>query len=154
MTVQRMLFDRGRSAYVLDGDTLRTTLNADLGFSDEDRSENVRRTAAVAGVLAEAGFVVICALISPIAADRRRARDVNPQRFFEVYVSCDLGTAEKRDVKGLYRRARAGEIAHFTGVSSPYEPPDDPEFVIDTMRETVHESAARLMEFIEANITR
>lgn len=150
MTVQRMLFDRGRSVYVLDGDTLRTTLNVDLGFSDDDRAENVRRTGAVAAVFAEAGFIVISALVSPFAADRERARDFYPERFFEVHVACDLPTAEVRDVKGLYKRARAGEIAHFTGVSSPYEVPQSPDLLLETGRETVHESAARLMEFIEA----
>jgi bifunctional enzyme CysN/CysC len=150
MTVQRMLFDRGRSVYVLDGDTLRTTLNVDLGFSDDDRAENVRRTAAVAGEFASAGFIVISALVSPFAADRERARDFSPERFFEVYIACDLPTAEERDVKGLYKRARAGEIAHFTGVSSPYEVPQAPDLLLETVRETVHESAARLMEFIDA----
>ncbi len=150
MTVQRMLFDRGRHVYVLDGDTLRTTLNVDLGFSDDDRTENVRRTAAVAGVFAEAGFIVISALVSPFAADRERARGFYPERFFEIHVACDLPTAEERDVKGLYKRARAGEIAHFTGVSSPYEVPQSPDLLIETARETVHESVARLMEFIVA----
>ena len=111
MAVQRMLFDRGRHVYVLDGDTLRTTLNVDLGFSDDDRAENVRRTAAVAGVFADAGFIVICALISPFAAERELARAAYPDGFYEIYVSCDLATAEGRDVKGHYRRARLGELA-------------------------------------------
>ena len=150
MAVQRMLFDRGRHVYVLDGDTLRTTLNVDLGFSGDDRTENVRRAAAVAGVFAEAGFIAISALVSPFAADRERARDFYPERFFEIHVACDLRTAEERDGKGLYKRARAGEIAQFTGVSSPYEVPQSPDLLIETALETVHESAARLMEFIEA----
>jgi len=152
MAVQRMLFDRGRHVYVLDGDTLRTTLNVDLGFSDDDRAENVRRTAAVAGVLADSGHVVICALISPFAAERERARAAYPQGFYEVYVSCDLPTAEKRDVKGHYKRARLGEIQHFTGISSPYEIPQSPEFVVDTTRHSVAESAAALLEFIEERV--
>jgi bifunctional enzyme CysN/CysC len=154
MAVQRMLFERGRQVYVLDGDTLRTTLNVDLGFSDEDRSENVRRTAAVAGVFADAGFVVICALISPFAADRELARAAYPNGFHEIYVSCDLQTAEKRDVKGHYERARRGELAHFTGVSSPYEAPAHPELVVDTAAHRIDESAALLLEYIEHQVGR
>jgi bifunctional enzyme CysN/CysC len=149
MAVQRMLFDRGTHVYVLDGDTLRTTLNVDLGFSEEDRTENVRRTAAVAGVLADAGFVVITALISPFAADRARARAAYPGHFYEIYISCDLQTAESRDVKGHYKRARLGEIPRFTGISSPYEAPEKPDLTLDTTKESIGESAARLMEFVE-----
>jgi bifunctional enzyme CysN/CysC len=149
MAVQRMLFDRGRLVYVLDGDTLRTTLNVDLGFSEEDRSENVRRTAAVAATLADAGMVVVCALISPFAADRDRARAAYPGRFFEVYIQCDLETAELRDVKGHYRRARTGEIPRFTGVSSPYEPPANPDLILDTTKHSISESAGHLLEYIE-----
>jgi bifunctional enzyme CysN/CysC len=152
MAVQRMLFDRGRHVYVLDGDTLRTTLNVDLGFSDDDRAENVRRTAAVAGVLADAGHIVICALISPFAAERERARAAYPQAFYEIYVSCDLPTAESRDVKGHYKRARLGEIAQFTGISSPYEIPQNPDFTVETARQSIAESAAHLLEFIEERV--
>lgn len=150
MAVQRMLFDRGRHVYVLDGDTLRTSLNVDLGFSEEDRTENVRRTAAVAAVLADGGFAVICALISPFAGDRAKARASYPGRFHEVYVACDLETAEQRDVKGHYKRARLGEIPRFTGISSPYEVPENPDLLIDTTKHTIAESAARLIEYIEA----
>ncbi|MGB6984848.1 MAG: adenylyl-sulfate kinase [Candidatus Aquilonibacter sp.] len=149
MAAQRMLFERGRHVYVLDGDTLRTSLNVDLGFSDEDRSENVRRTAAVGGVFADAGFIVICALISPFAADRELARAAYPNGFHEIYVACDLQTAEKRDVKGHYLRARRGELAHFTGVSSPYEVPEHPELRVDTTTHTIEESASLLLEYIE-----
>ena len=154
MAVQRMLFERGRLVYVLDGDTLRTTLNVDLGFSDEDRSENVRRTAAVAGVFADAGFIVICALISPFAADRELARAAYPDGFHEIYVSCDLVTAEGRDVKGHYGRARRGELAHFTGVSSPYEIPSNPELVVDTASHLIEESAAQLLEYVERHLVK
>lgn len=150
MAVQRMLFDRGRHVYVLDGDTLRTSLNVDLGFSEEDRTENVRRTAAVAAVLADGGFVVVCALISPFADDRAKARASYPGGFHEVYVSCDLKTAEGRDVKGHYKRARAGEIPKFTGISSPYDVPENPDIRVDTTKQSIRESAAELMEYIEA----
>lgn len=152
MAVQRMLFERGRHVYVLDGDTLRTGLNIDLGFSDEDRAENVRRTAAVAGVFADAGFVVLTALISPNASDREAARSAYPEAFYEIYISCDLSTAEGRDVKGHYRRARAGEMSNFTGVSAPYDVPAAAQFVVDTMSQGVDESAAALLYFIEARI--
>jgi bifunctional enzyme CysN/CysC len=154
MFTQRMLFERGRQVYVLDGDTLRTSLNVDLGFTDEDRSENVRRTAAVAGVFADAGFIVICALISPFAADRELARAAYPNGFHEIYVACDLQTAERRDVKGHYKRARRGELAHFTGVSSPYEVPERPELHVDTATHSVAESAATLLEYIERSVIR
>ena len=152
MAAQRLLFERGRQVYVLDGDTLRTSLNVDLGFSDEDRSENVRRTAAVAGVFADAGFIVVCALISPFAADRELARSAYPNAFHEIYVSCDLMTAEGRDVKGHYGRARRGELAHFTGVSSPYEVPAQPELVVDTASHRIEESASLLLEYIESHV--
>jgi bifunctional enzyme CysN/CysC len=152
MAVQRMLFERGRQVYVLDGDTLRTGLNADLGFSSEDRSENVRRTAAVAGVFADAGMIVICALISPFAADRELARAAYPNGFHEIYVACDLATAERRDVKGHYQRARRGELAHFTGVSSPYDVPQQPELRLDTAAHSVEESASLLLEYIETHV--
>jgi len=154
MAVQRMLFERGRQVYVLDGDTLRTTLNVDLGFSDEDRSENVRRTAAVAAVFADAGMIVLCALISPFAADRELARAAYPNGFHEIYVSCDLRTAEGRDVKGHYQRARRGELAHFTGVSSPYEVPERADLVVDTAVHRIDESAACLLEYIESHLVR
>jgi bifunctional enzyme CysN/CysC len=154
MAVQRMLFERGRQVYVLDGDTLRTSLNVDLGFSDEDRSENVRRTAAVAGVFADAGFIVICALISPFSADRELARSAYPNGFHEIYVACDLQTAEKRDVKGHYGRARRGELTHFTGVSSPYEIPANPELVVDTATHRIDESAAQLLEYVEGHLVK
>ena len=152
MAVQRMLFERGRHVYVLDGDTLRTGLNVDLGFTDEDRSENVRRTAAVGGVFADAGMIVICALISPFAADRELARAAYPNAFHEIYVACDLATAERRDVKGHYQRARRGELAHFTGVTSPYETPEHPELRLDTAAHAVAESASLLLEYIEAHV--
>ncbi len=153
MATQRMLFERGRNVYVLDGDTLRTTLNVDLGFTDEDRAENVRRTAAVAGVFADAGFVVICALISPFAADRELARAAYPNGFYEIYVSCDLATAERRDVKGHYQRARRGELAHFTGVSSPYEMPERPDLRRRIRPRKQSRNRLRdLLEFIEDRV--
>ena len=141
--LERMLFGRRVSAAVLDGDDLRHGLCGDLGFSMDDRRENVRRAAHAARLFFDAGHVVICALISPIAAARDAARAAVPDgRFFEVYVRCPLAECRRRDPKGLYARAQRGEIADFTGVSSPYETPAAPEIVIDTTR-TPPDDAAR-----------
>ena len=119
--LERTLHTQGRHAFVLDGDTLRTGLNQDLGFSREDRAENVRRTAEVARVLNDAGLIAVVALISPFRGERQRARQiVGAERFVEVYVDTPLDVCEARDVKGLYAKARAGEIPEFTGISSPY----------------------------------
>ncbi|MGE0361299.1 MAG: adenylyl-sulfate kinase [Vicinamibacterales bacterium] len=129
--LERTLHAQGRHAFVLDGDTLRTGLNHDLGFSREDRAENVRRTAEVARVLNDAGLIAIVALISPFREERERARQiVGAGRFVEVHVDTPLEVCEARDVKGLYARARAGEVPEFTGISSPYEPPADPAVVL------------------------
>src|SRR4051812_27346904 len=131
--VESALLESGRSAYILDGDNLRHGLNGDLGFSAEDRAENVRRTAEVAALLADAGVVVLVALVSPYLADRAAARAVHERRglpFLEVYVATSLEECERRDPKGLYARARAGELPGLTGVGDPYEPPDAPDVVI------------------------
>ncbi len=137
----------GYPCYLLDGDRLRTGLNADLGFSPQDRSENVRRTAQVAALFADAGMLCIVSLISPYRADRDNARKATP-RFYEVHVAADLATCEQRDPKGLYKRARAGELPAFTGVSAPYEAPTAPELRLDTHRESPQASAERLYRFV------
>jgi adenylyl-sulfate kinase len=131
--VEARLLGEGRSAYVLDGDNLRHGLNGDLGFSAEDRAENVRRTAEVAALMADAGVVALASLVSPYRADRelaRRAHESRGLRFVEVWVSTPLEECEKRDTKGLYAKARAGEIPNFTGVGQPYEEPEAPELEI------------------------
>jgi bifunctional enzyme CysN/CysC len=131
--VESELLSAGRPAYILDGDNLRHGLNGDLGFSAEDRAENVRRTAEVSALLADAGVVVLVALVSPYRADRDRARAVHAARglsFLEIHVATPLQECERRDPKGLYARARAGEIANLTGVNDPYEPPEAPEVVV------------------------
>ncbi|HLX02687.1 MAG TPA: adenylyl-sulfate kinase, partial [Trinickia sp.] len=131
---QRLKVD-GRPCAVLDGDNLRYGLNRDLGFSDHDRRENVRRTAEVARLMNDAGLIVIASLISPNRNDRSAARQiVGADRFIEVYVSTPLDVCEARDPKGLYRKARQGEIGHFTGVTAPYEPPLAPSLIVDTAR--------------------
>jgi adenylyl-sulfate kinase len=131
--VEAHLLGEGRPAYVLDGDNLRHGLNGDLGFSAEDRAENVRRTAEVSALLADAGVVVIVALVSPYRADRDAARAAHDRRglpFLEVHVATTLEECERRDPKGLYARARAGELSGMTGVDDPYEPPESPDVVV------------------------
>jgi len=148
---ERALFEAGRHVYVLDGDNLRRGLNANLGFSHEDRTENIRRVGEVAALFADAGFICISAFISPYRADRERARSAARQGFHEVYVMADVATCEKRDPKGLYERARRGEIPDFTGVSAPYEVPQSPELVVDTISLTVEESVGTLLDYVEQN---
>lgn len=149
--LERELFNRGIHAYRLDGDNLRYGLSADLGFSPEDRSENIRRAAEAGRLLADAGLVVISSLISPYRADRARVREIMKEgqvRFFEVYVRCPLEVCEARDPKKLYARARAGEIPHFTGISAPYEEPENAEITVRTDQQTPEESAASILDYL------
>jgi adenylyl-sulfate kinase len=133
-------------AYLLDGDNIRHGLNRDLDFTERDRSENIRRIAEVAALFNAAGLVVIAAFISPFAADRAMARGiVGAERFIEVFVDTPLAVCEARDVKGLYRRARAGEIPAFTGISAPYEAPEKPEVRIDASTLSVDEAVDRIL---------
>ena len=144
--LERVLFAGGHACYVLDGDRVRTQLTSDLGFSLHDRSENVRRTGEVARLLTDAGMIAMVALISPLRADRHRARELWPVgRFVEVHVNAPLAVCERRDTKGLYARARAGAIADFTGISSPYEPPLRPELELRTAELSVEECVARVV---------
>ena len=151
-TVNRALFERGYSATVLDGDNLRHGLCADLGFSDADRKENIRRAAHVARLFAENGFVVLASFISPTRADRDAARAIAGSgeiAFTEVYVEASLEACERRDPKGLYKRARAGEIPRFTGVDSPYEPPTSPELTLSTETQTPEQASESLLGVVE-----
>jgi len=145
--VETQLLGQGRATYVLDGDNLRHGLNGDLGFSAADRAENVRRTAEVSALLADAGVVVLVALVSPYRADRDAARAVHEARglpFLEIHVATSLEECERRDPKGLYARARAGEITGLTGVDDPYEPPETPEVVVGA-GEGVDDAVARVL---------
>ena len=151
MAVEQHLFRRGYAVYVLDGDNVRSGLNANLGFSPEDRVENIRRVGEVAALFADAGFLCITAFISPYRTDRARARHAGGDAFHEIYIQADLETCERRDPKGLYRRARAGEIAEFTGVSAPYEPPETPELVVDTAREPIEACVEQILHYIAAS---
>jgi adenylyl-sulfate kinase len=150
--VEASLLEAGRSAYVLDGDNLRHGLNGDLGFSAEDRAENVRRTAEVSALLVDAGVVVLVALVSPYRADREAARAAHDRRalpFLEVWVATSLEECERRDPKGLYARARAGEIPDFTGIGQPYEEPESPELEI-AMDEPMESAVDRVLLALRA----
>ncbi len=148
MEAERKLMAAGIQAYVLDGDNVRAGLNADLGFSPDDRAENIRRVSEVAALFADAGMVVLTAFISPYRADRERARSAAPGTFHEVHVKADLATCEARDPKGLYRKARAGEIPEFTGISAPYEEPESAELVVDTTNANLENSVRQLVSYI------
>ncbi|MFW2381516.1 MAG: adenylyl-sulfate kinase [Acidimicrobiales bacterium] len=144
--VEKALVEKGVAAYVLDGDNIRFGLNRDLGFSPEDRAENIRRIGEVCRLFSDAGVVVLTAFISPYVADRDQVRALHPDgTFVEVFVDTPLEVCEARDVKGLYEKARAGEIGQFSGISAPYEPPVNPEITVDTSR-PVQECVAEIIE--------
>jgi len=151
--LEKRLFAEGKHTMVLDGDNVRMGLNKDLGFKEADRIENIRRIAEVAKLMNDAGLIVLTSFISPYMRDRRCAREaVGKDNFIEVYVATSLEECEKRDVKGLYQKARAGEIPNFSGISSPYEVPENPEIVVDTTGQTVEESVEYLLEEIKKYI--
>lgn len=148
--LERRLIERGALAYVLDGDNVRHGLNADLGFEPAERAENIRRIGEVARLFVDAGAIVITAFISPYRQDRARVRALMPERFVEVHVATPLEVCEARDPKGLYARARRGEVAQMTGVSAPYEPPEAPELSVDTSAADLDACAAQLLAGLEA----
>jgi bifunctional enzyme CysN/CysC len=149
MAIEQHLFRRGYAVYVLDGDNIRSGLNANLGFAPEDRVENIRRVGEVAALFADAGFLCITAFISPYRSDRGRARAATPPgSFHEIYIAADLATCERRDPKGLYRKARAGEISEFTGVSAPYEPPEAPSLMVDTGATPVEACLEQILAYV------
>lgn len=148
--LEQRLFDVGCQTVVLDGDNVRHGLCNDLTFSDEDRVENIRRIGEVAKLFAEAGVIAITAFISPFREDRKRVRGLMPHGdFIEVYVDCPLEVCEQRDVKGLYKKARAGEIKAYTGINSPYEPPERPECVLNTATQTEDQSLDLLLSKLQ-----
>lgn len=153
LELEHALFRKGWQAYVLDGDNIRFGLSSDLGFAPEDRAENIRRVGEVAALFARAGMLVITAFISPYREDRDRARAVAPDLFHEVHVKADLAVCETRDPKGLYRKARKGEIKDFTGISAPYETPAAPELEIDTGALSLSDSVEQLLAYVEANFS-
>jgi adenylylsulfate kinase len=148
--VNSALFEQGLACYVLDGDNVRHGLCSDLGFSDADREENIRRIGEVAKLFLDAGVVVLTAFVSPFRADRQRARDlVEDGDFLEIHCAADLEVCEQRDTKGLYARARSGEIPEFTGISSPYEAPEAPELLVATGEQSLDDSVAQVMAELE-----
>ena len=149
--VAHRLHEQGKLAYILDGDNVRHGLNKDLGFSPEDRSENIRRISEVAALFADAGVITITAFISPYAEDRNFCRQlVGDDHFVEVFAKASVAACEERDPKGLYKKARAGEISDFTGIDAPYEEPEQPEVIVDTECESPQESGAAVMEYLES----
>jgi len=148
--VDRRLYEQGRFSYVLDGDNVRHGMNGDLGFSPEDRTENIRRIGEVAKLFVDAGALVLTAFISPYREDRDRVRNIadRPGDFIEVFVECALDVCEERDPKGLYKKARSGEIPNFTGISAPYEEPEQAEITVNTADMSVVETVDVIIEYL------
>ena len=148
-TLEKHLFDLGYHVYVLDGDNIRHGLSGNLGFSEQDRRENIRRVSEVAGLFAEAGVIAIAAFISPYHEERRLARQIAGDRFIEAHLSASVEVCEARDPKGLYKKARAGQIPDFTGIDAPYEVPEIAELVLDTGARTVEDCTEELAALIQ-----
>ena len=147
--LEQKLFEKGIKTYTLDGDNIRSGLNKDLNFSEEDRTENIRRIGEVARLFVDAGIVVITAFISPFKEDRQTVRSlVEKDEFLEIFVDCPVEVCEQRDVKGLYRKARAGEIKDFTGISSSFERPENPQLIINTQNRSAEKSSEELLNFV------
>jgi adenylyl-sulfate kinase len=148
--VERQLFAMGRHSYLLDGDNVRRGLSRDLGFSDADRVENIRRVAEVARLMMDSGLIVLTAFISPFRAERIQARQtIGADNFYEIFIDTPLAVAEQRDVKGLYKKARSGQLKNFTGIDSPYEVPEAPSLTVFTEHETAEQSAAKVVAFLK-----
>ena len=148
--LEERLFNEGCRTFVLDGDNVRHGLNSNLGFSHKDRTENIRRIGEVSKLMLEAGFIVMTAFISPYREDRIAVRNLIPNGdFIEIYCKASLETCEARDVKGLYKRARAGEIKNYTGIDSPYEVPENADLIIDTDQETIEDSVSIILSFLK-----
>ncbi|AUV66510.1 adenylyl-sulfate kinase [Staphylococcus sp. EG-SA-6] len=148
--LEKALFQLGKHSYRLDGDNVRHGLNKNLGFSPEDRKENIRRIGEVSKLLVDAGTIAITAFISPYRADRDEVREIlEDGEFIEVYTECSVEACEQRDPKGLYKKARSGEIKEFTGISAPYEAPHQPEITINTEHQSVEESVNTIIEYLK-----
>jgi len=146
---EKLLFDKGFQTYILDGDNVRMGLNKDLGFSPEHRTENIRRITEVAKLFADSGSLVLTAFISPYLEDRLQAREIiGKEDFIEIYIKADLSVCESRDPKGLYKKARAGEIKGFTGIDAPYEAPKNPELIIESDKYDVDTCAEKIVDFL------
>lgn len=152
VAMEEALYERGCRTYILDGDNVRGGLNKDLGFAPEDRVENIRRIGEVANLFRETGVINLVAFISPYRADRDLARGIAQDGdFIEVFIDCALDVCEQRDPKGLYKKARAGEIPEFTGISAPYEAPENPEIHLHTDQATIEENVKKVLAYLESN---
>lgn len=151
-SLEKRLHDMGKLTYTLDGDNVRHGLNSDLGFSDEDRVENIRRIGEISKLFVDAGVITIATFVSPFREDRQKVRDLLGKDFVEIYIDCPIEVCEKRDPKGIYKKARAGEIKHFTGIDSPYESPINPEIVVSTHLNTLDECVDKLVDYLEEGL--
>jgi len=150
--LEEKLFQKGCKTFVLDGDNIRQGLNSNLDFSEAGRTENIRRISEVSKLMLESGLIVMTAFISPINKDRSEARNlITSDDFIEIYCKASLDVCETRDIKGLYKRARAGEIKNYTGIDSPYEVPENPELTVDTDNQSLEESVSTILDFLELN---
>lgn len=150
--LEKKLHSLGKLTYALDGDNVRHGLNADLGFSDKDRVENIRRIGEVSKLFVDAGLITIATFVSPFIADRQKVRELLGKDFVEIYIHCPLEVCEQRDPKGIYKKARAGEIKHFTGIDSPYEEPINPELTLSTHLNTLDECVDKLVAYLEEGV--
>ena len=151
--MEKKLYENNFLSYLLDGDNIRIGLNKDLGFTDDDRKENIRRISEVSRLMLDAGLIVITAFISPFKEERQLAKSlVLEENYFLVHVDCSVEKCEERDVKGLYKKARAGEIKNFTGIDSPYEVPENPNLIVNTEKENVDESVEKIFNAIKGKI--
>jgi adenylylsulfate kinase len=154
VALENALFERGKLSYRLDGDNVRMGINKNLGFSEEDRQENIRRIGEISKLFGDAGTIALSSFISPYRADRdevRRLHEATDLKFVEVFVDCSLDVAEKRDPKGLYKKARAGEIKNFTGIDDPYEAPENPEIHLHTDKMTLEEEVSIIIDYLKTN---
>ncbi|MFT8314519.1 MAG: adenylyl-sulfate kinase [Clostridium sp.] len=147
--LEKKLHDMGKLTYLLDGDNVRHGLNSDLGFSKEDRIENIRRIAELSKLFVDAGVITITTFISPFIKDREAVRELLKDDFIEVYIDCPIEVCEKRDPKGIYKKARKGEIKNFTGIDSPYEPPVNPEVTVKTHVDSLEECVSKIIDYLE-----
>ena len=153
LRLEHYLFHRGYKAFLLDGDNVRNGLSKDLGFTEEDRKENLRRIGEVSKLMLDAGLIVICAFISPYKSERQAIREIaGENRFIEVYVNCPLNVCEERDIKGLYAKARKGIISDFTGISAPYEIPLNPDIELKTNEESIEKCVSKIIQLVEPKI--
>jgi adenylyl-sulfate kinase len=150
--LESYLLDSGYKVYVLDGDSFRSGLNKDLGFSKEDRGENIRRVAEVGKLFSDSGTITITSFISPFSSDRKMAKEIIGEDFIQIWIKCPLETCESRDPKGLYKKARLGQIKDFTGIDSPYEDPQDADLIIDTSQNSIKQSLEIILQYLKDRI--